>query len=423
MWKVSLLGLFFIGIAGIALATDPPDLINYQGVLRDPNNVPYSGTFAMTFRFFSGLTGGDEILVDAHDDPNHLVSVTGGLFSVHLGGGTLTDGAGPGDYGSLAAVFRDYSQVYLEVEVSAEVLTPRVQVVSAASSLNSQFVRGRDLVSTGPLDLFVDAATGDDTKDCLSAPAACETIQAAIDRIPPVLGGNVTVHIASGTYSGGISLLSRSSPSSELYGITLVGEPQATITGSGVQESGIQLAWVTVRLENLTIREFTQEGLSFFETYASVDSCIIEDNSGWGVVVHGSFDMGIGNTTIRGNGNIGLECQSSSLNIGASQQPGEEVEISNNEYGIYARMNCAVGFEGKAAITGNTQEGIKAMQGYIDLKDRSDVQVDQNNGCSGRQMYSVAHGTIAGYQNVPTPCSTLCQADSISNAVCYPWRI
>src|SRR5262245_58663271 len=44
----------------------PPSRMNYQGVLRDQNSVPLSGTYDMTFRFFDAATGGNEIVVDQH---------------------------------------------------------------------------------------------------------------------------------------------------------------------------------------------------------------------------------------------------------------------------------------------------------------------------------------------------------------------
>jgi len=51
----------------------------------------------MVFGFWSAETGGDEILLDAHNGNagSPLVDVTNGLFSVALGSGSLSDGAGP----------------------------------------------------------------------------------------------------------------------------------------------------------------------------------------------------------------------------------------------------------------------------------------------------------------------------------------
>src|SRR6266702_161574 len=64
--------LLLAGVAGVALATSPPALINYQGVLRSASNAPLNGTFDMVFRFYDDLTGGNEILVDSHTGPGSV---------------------------------------------------------------------------------------------------------------------------------------------------------------------------------------------------------------------------------------------------------------------------------------------------------------------------------------------------------------
>jgi type VI secretion system VgrG family protein len=133
---------------GTATAVEPPDLVNYEGVLRDPNGVPRNGAFDMTFRFFDALTLGNEILVDSHlAAGTGAVTVTGGLFNVKLGGGGVGDGSAvlPNDpYTSLTQVFRDFSPVWLEVQVGGETLAPRIEVVSAAYALNSDNLDGKD---------------------------------------------------------------------------------------------------------------------------------------------------------------------------------------------------------------------------------------------------------------------------------------
>jgi hypothetical protein len=119
-------------------AASPPALVNYQGVLRDQNDKPLSGSYDMLFRFLDAATGGNEILKDQHAASSaNAVTVSGGLFSVALGSGTVADGSGPGSYTTLDAVFRDYGSVWLEVKVGAETLAPRTQVQSAAYALSS----------------------------------------------------------------------------------------------------------------------------------------------------------------------------------------------------------------------------------------------------------------------------------------------
>ena len=182
---------------GLTVAqTTPPDVLNYQGVLRDASDVPLDGAYPMVFRFFDAAASGNEILVDGHAS----VVVSGGLFSVQLGSGTVTDGSGPGEYTTLSRVFADHPDLHLEVEVGGETLLPRIRVVSAGYALNTRYVRGMEMVSDGPLDLYVDVTTGDDRNEGLSQPTAKQTIQAAVDAVPAVLTGPATIHIADGTY-------------------------------------------------------------------------------------------------------------------------------------------------------------------------------------------------------------------------------
>src|SRR5262249_4959902 len=135
-----------------------PETLNYQGVLRNASDTPLTGSFDMTFRFWSAASGGDEVLVDAHVAPGPQVGVTGGLFNVALGTGTVSDGSGPGTYTSLSAVCAAYSAACLEIQGGAEVRSPRVRVTSAAYSLNADRLDGRD--STG----FLDTSATDQTK-------------------------------------------------------------------------------------------------------------------------------------------------------------------------------------------------------------------------------------------------------------------
>ncbi|MDH3786871.1 MAG: hypothetical protein OEV00_16285, partial [Acidobacteriota bacterium] len=95
----------------------------------------------MTFRLFDSEGGGNEILVDEHLTSGNIpVAVTDGLVSVAIGSGDVFDGSGvlPGDpYTSLRAVFRDFSDVWVEIQIGLEVLSPRINIVSAGHALNA----------------------------------------------------------------------------------------------------------------------------------------------------------------------------------------------------------------------------------------------------------------------------------------------
>ncbi len=137
-------------------AADPPAAVNYQGVLRDASDKPRTGSFNIVFRFFDAAS--IEIFIDAHTLPAHQVVVTNGLFNVVLGGGDVADGSGPGVYTSLAQVFRDYGDVSMQVEVSGEILSPRIPVRAAAYALNASNLQGK------PASSFLDLSATGQTK-------------------------------------------------------------------------------------------------------------------------------------------------------------------------------------------------------------------------------------------------------------------
>ncbi len=159
-----------------ASAASPPGLLNYQGVLRDASDAPLSGTYDMVFRFYSLAAGGDHILTDFHKALNGgAVTVDGGLFNVQLGGGSIVDGAGPGTYSDLASVFRDYAEVWLEVEVQSETLSPRTRIVGAAYALNATNLGGR------PGSYYLDTSSTAQTKSgALTVDAAPSPGQATL---------------------------------------------------------------------------------------------------------------------------------------------------------------------------------------------------------------------------------------------------
>lgn len=129
-WVLS--GLAVAG-TGSAFGAQGPGTVNYQGVLRDAGGAPRTGSFDMVFRFYDAPTVGNQILEDWHEaGDTGPVAVNTGLFSAVLGGGHVRDGTGPGTYLSLRDVFTRIDQVYLEVTVAGETLSPRTQVLSAA---------------------------------------------------------------------------------------------------------------------------------------------------------------------------------------------------------------------------------------------------------------------------------------------------
>ncbi len=145
-WSLAFGAVVLLSCTNLLVAASPPERINFQGVLRDNAGAPVDGSQAMTFRLYDtdGGCPGLGILLLTNDHAS--VSVSGGLFNVALGDGTVTAGTAS----SLAEAFRDNAAVFVEVQVTGETLCPRVRVHSAGYSLNADHLDGVD--SSGFID-------------------------------------------------------------------------------------------------------------------------------------------------------------------------------------------------------------------------------------------------------------------------------
>lgn len=132
----SLALLALLASCGLAQAAVPPAQISYQGELSN-NGSPANGLFNMTFRFYDAANAGTLIMSEVKAGAN-LVQVTNGLFSTTLGtNGSILDAAGGGVYNNYADLLRDFSQVWVEVEVGGNTLSPRQRMVAAPYALNA----------------------------------------------------------------------------------------------------------------------------------------------------------------------------------------------------------------------------------------------------------------------------------------------
>jgi hypothetical protein len=128
--------LALLASCGLAQAAVPPAQISYQGELSN-NGSPANGLFNMTFRFYDAANAGTLIMSEVKAGAN-LVQVTNGLFSTTLGtNGSILDAAGGGVYNNYADLLRDFSQVWVEVEVGGNTLSPRQRMVAAPYALNA----------------------------------------------------------------------------------------------------------------------------------------------------------------------------------------------------------------------------------------------------------------------------------------------
>ena len=113
------------------------DLVSYQGMLTDDNGTPLDGVYDMRFHLCDSLAGGTYNWTEEQS-----VSVTNGIYNVHLGSST-----------PFPAGLFDADTLYLEVNISDEstwvILSPRQELTSVAASFYAQYA-----LNAGSVDGF-----------------------------------------------------------------------------------------------------------------------------------------------------------------------------------------------------------------------------------------------------------------------------
>ena len=126
----------------LANADPPYARVNFQGKLLNTNGIPApDGGYDMVFKFYNAPSNATLLLADRHVAGGEPVLVSGGLYSVLLGGGEIMAGA----ESNLWSVFLKHPEVYLGVSVGAEPeMTPRLLLTRAPYA-----VRAEDALALG----------------------------------------------------------------------------------------------------------------------------------------------------------------------------------------------------------------------------------------------------------------------------------
>ncbi len=183
-----ILGVFFWAlVAGVVPAAEPPEIINYQGILRDSLGNPVNGVRDMVFRFYDSdggapacpAAGGSLLLTESQlAAGTGDVTISDGLFNVLLGTGATTAGTAT----SLNEMFRDNQTVYMEIDIDdgsgAETLCPRFRVVSGGWALNADHLDGTDAAG------FLDTSAASQTKDGDLSLGGSLSVTAGVDLGP-----------------------------------------------------------------------------------------------------------------------------------------------------------------------------------------------------------------------------------------------
>lgn len=374
-----------------AFAAEPPAVVNYQGVLRDAADAPLTGAFDMVFGLWSDPLAGDEILLDRHLAANgQAVTVAGGLFNVEIGGGALLDGAGPGTYAGLPAVFRDHGDVWLEIRIGTETLAPRTRFASSAFALNAAALSGR------PAGGFLDTSSTGQTKSG----------RAVFDNS----GG--TGHGVEGRGPGGGGYFEDSDGS----GYTYAGDGDRGISGFGMSAGGYfkdldHSGYANVGFGDYGIQGFGDLAGAYFDDLNNSGHAYVASGD-YGIVAHGNAaggrfeDADSSGFASVGNGDYGIQgFGNTSGGYFDDLDSGAYAYVAYNDHGIQGYGNTAGGYfydltDGAYGYVGTNGWGVRAFGNtgggfFYDLNSTGNASV-------GTGAYKIlGNGTVSFVQNHP----------------------
>jgi len=114
--------LFLLGVLPLQGAAQVPGQVDFQGLLLDTAGDPVNGLVDLDFALFDAATGGTALWSELHAD----VSVVDGVYDVTLGSGT-----------PLTPALLATGDMYLEISVEGETLSPRRQLLAVPYALRA----------------------------------------------------------------------------------------------------------------------------------------------------------------------------------------------------------------------------------------------------------------------------------------------
>jgi len=265
------------------------------------------------------------------------------------------------------------------------------------------------VMPSGPLDLYVNSTTGDDLNDGLSPATAKQTIQAALHRIPMILDGPVTVHVADGTYNESLAIGNR--VSRYIDWIVLQGNessPQnVVLDGEGTRDNGMTFFFGFVEVRGMEITNFVEVGIEVDWGLLIVGNCRVVGNSK-GIEVYTSA-ISIQNSVIANSGSNGIHVSGGSeADIGGSSVTG------NGGHGIRVVSGSDLEVDGSLVVQNNGGIGVWSDdRSGVDFENRADLTINSNTGDEMRASYS---SIIRGYGNGTT--GTCVEGDA--HSMCEP---
>lgn len=148
----AVLAIGVILITAVVWSASPPPIISYQGKLLESGS-PASTTLPMAFEIYDALTGGTLLYTASGTLPaTSTIDITPvrGLFTVYLGD-SGTNYLDPD-------IFKNNDEVYLQVTINGETLTPRKRITATPYAFNTKYLDGNFATSTPTTTNYIPVA-------------------------------------------------------------------------------------------------------------------------------------------------------------------------------------------------------------------------------------------------------------------------
>ncbi|OHB76678.1 MAG: hypothetical protein A2Z34_12085 [Planctomycetes bacterium RBG_16_59_8] len=274
------------------------------------------------------------------------------------------------------------------------------------------------------LTLYVNGTTGDNNNSGLTSGTAVQTIQKAVDLVPPIVRHAVTINIAAGVYRdlGGASSNVYIADKSVLAtgSITIVGDvatpSNVRVTGNAsevdptpIRANGFFVYNVYgVSIRGILCNYFTLSGVRAYKANVDLTSCVCSNNSVYGML-YDLFSRGwLTSCTANSNGNAGLM-----INTMSSVNPTSCTFSSNTGSGVWCQF-ASQAYIQTCTITSNGSHGILG-QYNANMNSVNNVAGANNTGYG---VYANRGAQISISGTTPNGTSGGTGADAATFAIC-----